>query len=40
MARNIEDFIQRDLKAYTFTRAFAVWGICTMATGTGKMIIL
>ena len=30
MARNFDDFIQRDLKAHTFVRSFAVWTLSSM----------
>ncbi|KRX10504.1 hypothetical protein PPERSA_01516 [Pseudocohnilembus persalinus] len=32
-ARNFEDFLQRDCKAFTFTRAFALWIGATWAFG-------
>ena len=30
MSRNFDDFIQRDLKAFTFLRSFCVWGSSSM----------
>ena len=32
--RNVQDFLQRDLKAFTFPRALAVFGLTTAATYT------
>jgi len=30
LARNFDDFIQRDLKAFTFPRAFGIWCLSSM----------
>lgn len=38
MARNIEDFIERDLKAFNFIRAFPVWLCATGYLGMGKFV--
>jgi hypothetical protein len=34
--RNVQDVLQRDLKAYTFPRALAIFGLTSAATYTGK----
>lgn len=33
-ARNFEDFLQRDLKAITFPRSFAIWMLANLALGS------
>ena len=38
--RNVQDVLQRDLKAYTFTRALAIFGVTTAATYTGKISLI
>jgi hypothetical protein len=38
MARNFDDFLQRDVKAFTFPRAFAVWVISSMFLFTSQRI--
>lgn len=38
--RNVQDILQRDLKAYTFTRSLAVFGLTTAATYTGKICLI
>lgn len=37
MARNWDDFLQRDLKAFTFPRAFCIFVLNSMATFTALM---
>ena len=38
MARNWDDFLQRDLKALTFPRAFGIWILNSMALSTGIIL--
>ena len=39
-ARNWDDFLQRDCKAFTFPRAFAIWAAASLAFATGNAIKL
>ena len=34
-ARNWDDFLQRDCKAFTFPRAFAIWAAASLGFATG-----
>ena len=35
-ARNWDDFLQRDCKAFTFPRALAIWAAASLGFATGK----
>jgi len=39
-ARNWDDFLQRDCKAFTFPRAFAIWAAASLGFATGNEIKL
>lgn len=39
-ARNWEDFLQRDCKAFTFPRALALWVVGSMGMATGIQFII